>query len=94
MIDWPIPGCGSSGVYSAGRLGWWAWSVVAFCGGYGSFLAGMALSGLWVGVLLCCAQSRELGGRAARLLRFILLVSFSDTSLVASMVDIVYDCHS
>ena len=73
--------------------------MVVICGSYGSFWARggpfRAVGGwMGVGVLVGCAQSRELGGRAARLLRFILLVSFSDTLLVVSMVDIVYDCHS
>ena len=31
--------------------------------------------------------------RAPRLLRFIMLVSFSDNLLVVSILDIVYDCH-
>ena len=77
--------------------------LVGLGGGRGlwlSFVGAMGPFWLWVGgwmgvgVLVGCAQSRELGGRAARLLRFILLVSLSDTLLVVSMVDIVYDCHS
>ena len=53
---------------------------------------GLSLSRLW-GRLVGCFQNRELGARASRLLRFILLVSFNDTLLVVSILDIVYDCH-
>ena len=43
--------------------------------------------------LMGCVQSRELGARALRLPRFILLRSFIDTLLMVSILDIVYDCH-
>ena len=46
-----------------------------------------------VGELMGCVQSLELGAGAPRLLRFILLRTFSDTSLVVWILDIVYDCH-
>ena len=46
-----------------------------------------------VGELVGCVQSRELGTRPPRLPRFILLGSFSDTLLVVSVLDIVYDYH-
>ena len=44
----------------------------------------LAHSGLWG--LMGCVHSRELG-------RFILLGSFSNTLIVVSILDIVYDCH-
>ena len=40
-----------------------------------------------------CVQSRELGMRVPCLLRFIMLVSFSDTLHVVSILVIVYDCY-
>ena len=52
---------------------------------------------LWLfpgcGGLVGCVQSSVLGAGAPRLPRFILLVSFSGTLLVVSILDIVYDCH-
>ena len=45
-----------------------------------------------VGVLVGCVKSREFGARAPPLPSFILLVSFSDTLLAVSILDIVYDC--
>ena len=52
----------------------------------------MALRG--VGVGLCGVQSWELGaGCEPHLPRLILLVSFSDTLLAVSILDIVYDCR-
>ena len=36
-----------------------------------------------------CAQSRELGARAPRRMRFILLGSFSDTLLVVLILDMM-----
>ena len=52
----------------------------------------LALSGLQGvggggGVLVGCVQYRELGARAR------MALSFSDTLLVVSILDIVYDCH-
>ena len=46
-----------------------------------------------VGELMGCVQGRELSARALHLPRLILLASFSDTLLVVSILDIVYDCH-
>ena len=46
-----------------------------------------------VGELMGCVQGRELSARALYLPWFILLASFSDTLLVVSILDIVYDCH-
>ena len=43
------------------------------------------------GGVVVCVHSREPGARAPRLLRFMLLASFSDTLLVVSILDIVYD---
>ena len=40
-----------------------------------------------------CVQSRGLGACVPHLPGFILLVSSSDTLLVVSILDIVYDCH-
>ena len=52
----------------------------------------MAIRG--VGVGLCGVQSWELGaGCEPHLPRLILLVSFSDTLLAVSILDIVYDCR-
>ena len=58
----------------------WAWAVIAIWGGFCS-----------PGGLLIVPV--ELGAPAPRLPRFILLVSFSDTLLVVSILEIVYDCH-
>ena len=55
-------------------------------GGYGSFLPGMVLSGLWGG--LWAVYKVESSAWAPRLPRFILLPSFSDTLLVVSILDI------
>ena len=52
---------------------------------FGGVDGALAHSGLW-GAYGLCPQSRELG-------RFILLGSFSNTLLVVSILDIVYDCH-
>ena len=46
-----------------------------------------AVGGLWVVSII------ESSGRAPELPRFILLVSFSDTLLVVSILDIVCDCY-
>ena len=62
-------------------------------GTIGPFWPGVALSGQRGGGLVGFVQSRELGARTLRLPRFILLGSFSDTSLVVSILDIVCNCH-
>ena len=45
------------------------------------------------GGLVGCVQGQVLGAHASCLPRFILLVSFSNTSLVILILDVVYDCH-
>ena len=50
------------------------------------------LAGRGTGVLMGSVDSRELGVRASTS-RFILLVRFSDTLLLVSILDMVYDCH-
>ena len=65
----------------------WGWGF----GACGSRLPGLAFSG-WAGVLMGSVDSRELGVRASTS-RFILLVRFSDTLLLVSILDMVYDCH-
>ena len=45
------------------------------------------------GGLVGCVQSRELCARTPRLPKFVLLVNFSDTLLVFSILNIVYDCY-
>ena len=74
-----------SGVYPAGGLrGSFDWG-----GGRGA--CGLCPgSSAWG--LVGCIQSREIGARASCLPRFILLLSFIDTVLVVSNLDIVYDC--
>ena len=75
-------------------VSWWKARVVCFMAGWDLGLGDMALalSGLWAvggrGGLLDCAQKWEHGARAPRLPRFILLVSFSYTVLVVSILDI------
>ena len=55
---------------------------------------GVALSGLWEGeACVLSTKSRVQYTHAPGLPRFILLVSFSDTLLVVSILDIVYECH-
>ena len=52
------------------------------------------LSGLWGrGAYGLCQKLRARRVGAPRLPKFILLVSLSDTLLVVSILDIVYDCH-
>ena len=51
------------------------------------------LGGGFLGKLVVCVQSRDLGAHAPRLPRFILLASFTVTLLVVSILDIVYHCH-
>ena len=80
-----LPASLSSGGGGGGRglLNW-------CCGSYGSFLAwGWPL----FGPRRACGMCPKSRARRARLPRLILLVSFSDTLLVVSILDIVYDCH-
>ena len=56
------------------------------------FLAGWGGGAGGGGVLMGSVDSRELGVRASTS-RFILLVRFSDTLLLVSILDMVYDCH-
>ena len=54
----------------------------------------MPLSRLWGrGACGLCQKLRARRVGAPRLPKFILLVSLSDTLLVVSILDIVYDCH-
>ena len=72
------------------------WLINISCGGYGSFLAwGWLFLGLGVGEGggLWALSKVETSARAAHLPRATLLVNFSDTLLVVSILDIVYDCH-
>ena len=55
------------------------------------FGLGLALSVLWGSLWAVSKVDRS--ARAPCLQRFILLGSFSDTLLVVSILDIVYDCH-
>ena len=45
------------------------------------------------GRLASCVQRREHGACAPRIRMFIRLVSFSETLLVVSILNMVYDCH-
>ena len=81
----------------AGVIGFLAFLLRLGGRGSGSGLR-VALGGLrrfgpfqTAGGIVVCVHSRELGACAPRLLRFILLVSFSGTLLVVSILDIVYD---
>ena len=47
----------------------------------------------WPVVSLWAVSKVESSARALRLSRFILLGGFTDTLLVVSILDIVYDCH-
>ena len=92
-----------SGFLAVGVIFWGGWELGAgggFCrrGGFFGFVVGgggvLGLSGLCVCVCVGvgavgCVQIRELGTCAPSLPRFILLVSFSDTLLVVSVLDIV-----
>ena len=63
------------------------------CGNYGLWVLfdlGLTLSRLWGS--LWAIQSREIGARASPSV-VILLGRFSDTLLLVSILDIVYDCH-
>ena len=66
-------------------------------GTMGRFWPGVALCGRWGGRggggFMVSAQGSELGARTPTLPKFSLLGSFSDTSLVVSILYIVYDCH-
>ena len=74
-------------------------AVLQSWGGYWWFLLGiwvlfglgLALSVLWGSLWAVSKVDRS--ARAPCLPRFILLGSFSDTLLVVSILDIVYDCH-
>ena len=73
------------------------WDLLGGEGG-GSFSVYLMNRFVWpfrgVGVGLCGVQSWELGaGCEPHLPRLILLVSFSDTLLAVSILDIVYDCR-
>ena len=61
--------------------------------GVGPFRAGRVVVGgggvLWA----VCVQGREPDARVSRLPMIILLGGYSDTLLVVSILDIVYDCH-
>ena len=94
------PGSGSrrghtspSGVYPAGGLRWHftcCFGLCMVCGwdlwSYGSFLT-------CGGSCELCLKSRTRRTCPPHLLRFILLVSFSDTLHVVSILGIAYDCH-
>ena len=89
----PVWGGGGAGGILGGGLG-------RSCGCFHPEPCGAAFSGgLGIGafrtvwVLVGYVQSRELGTCAPRLPRFFLLVSFRDTLLVVSIIDIVYDFH-
>ena len=73
------------------------WLLVVPVGAVGSFWPGVVFSGLCVCVCVwacrLCPKLRARCGCTPRLLRFILLVSFSDALLVVSILDKVYDCH-
>ena len=58
--------------------------------GHSPFRALCVLGG---GGLVGCVQSRELCARTPRLPKFVLLVNFSNTLLVFSILNIVYDCY-
>ena len=57
------------------------------CGGWGGGGWGCG------GGLASCVQRREHGACAPRIRMFIRLVSFSETLLVVSILNMVYDCH-
>ena len=66
-----------------------AWFVIAVGGPF----FGPGGCCYWVLWELCVLFGRELGASVPPLPRFILLQSFSDTLLVVSILDVVYDCH-
>ena len=61
--------------------------------GHSPFRALCVLEGGGGGGLVGGIQSRGLCARAPRLPKFVLLVNFSDTLLVFSILNIVYDCY-
>ena len=91
--SWGGAGCSSyCAVGFVGGGGGWAdhFLFILLIAWFGPFR--LALRG--VGVGLCGVQSWELGaGCEPHLPRLILLVSFSDTLLAVSILDIVYDCR-
>lgn len=61
-------------------------------------LSGLGCGGGWGdwgcgGRLASCVQRREHGACAPHIRMFIRLVSFSETLLVVSILNMVYDCH-
>ena len=96
---WATCVCGGL-VQCSNALCLWCWArdlragVLLVCGVYvgWSVSGALALSGLW-GTGAYGLWSRELRASALCLPRFILLGSFSDTLLVVSILNIVYDCH-
>ena len=97
---------GGGGVFLGIRAGYGVWIRSRACAWHDNgvqsgllliiaflFLALSGLQGVGGGGCLCpisrlgCVQYRELGARAR------MALSFSDTLLVVSILDIVYDCH-
>ena len=73
-------------LWGGGVWGGWLWWL---CGRVvGSGAAGLAFLGLSKGCLVVFSPFRAVG--ATRLLRLILQISFSGSSLVVSILDIVY----
>ena len=69
-----------------------------FAGVWGAGWGGMGINpfwawGLWGGGQGWAVTKVESSARAPRLPTFILLLSFSGTLLVVSILDIVYGCH-
>ena len=109
-VEWGWMGVGGGGeghwLWSKGRFGHWV-SVEGLVVLVGAdlrwdtlFVAALARSGLRYGLwgargVLWAVSKFEILVRAPSLPRFILLVSFSDTLLVVSILDmiLVYDCH-
>ena len=58
----------------------------------GVALVGWPFLGCGRGWLVGCVQSRKLDARASPS-KIILLISFGDTLLVVSILNIVYNCH-
>ena len=77
-----VLGQGSAQVLPWGLLGWLCGRMV------GSGAVGLAFLGLSKGCLVVFSPFRAVG--ATRLLRLILKISFSGSSLVVSILDIVY----
>ena len=74
---------GSCGMALSGAVGWPFPGSVCVC----------VCVCVCMGGGLCIVPKVESSARAPRLPRFILLVSLSDTLLVVSILEIVYDCH-